>query len=299
MDNKYKYTVYENDLKFKRMRNIDPDLAEWHNDSVKENFEKDFDNITARLKECKNGGFSYLDLSRLGLEKVPKFTGYAHYNELVKIKYLFLNDNKLTTCGERLECFANLEVLDISFNNITEITFLPNKLKEFICHNNKLTRLPSHESIEILDCMTNEIEVLGKYDMLRDLICMENKLTFVISYRSLKRLICKQNPITEIHFQASLEQLDCSETKLSGKLEGFPKLNGLICNFTKITDITELTNLESLEVVGCKINVPYFKKLKCLLCNYSGESVKLSNKYKIASYISEGNSLCCVFAVPN
>lgn len=290
-----KYTVYENDLKFKNMRNIDPNLADWYNDDLKNKFNKDFDSVSARLKMCEANNFIYLDLSRLDLEKIPKLVTYSRYKELTKIKYLFLNDNKLTSCGKRLEDFIDLEVLDISYNFISEITFLPNKLKEFVCNNNKLIKLPSHESIEILDCMTNKIQTLGHYPKLKDLVCIDNNLNIIISYNLLKRLLCKQNLITEICPQPNLEQLDCSETKLVGKLSKFPKLTGLICNFTEISNISELINLESLEIVGCKMNVPYLKKLKCLLCDNSEENISVSDKFKLANVISEGSSICCIF----
>lgn len=294
---KEKYIVYENDLKFKNMRNIDPEFAEWHDDTVKEKFGKDFDNVVARLKICKDSGFNYLDLSRLDLEKIPKFTGYTHYNKLINIKYLFLNDNKLSSCDDRLECFENLEVLDISFNNIVEIGFLPKKIKEFICHNNNITVLPSHNFVEIIDCSNNKINCLGKYPKLKDLICVENQITLINKYDMLKKLICRQNPITRIHSQPILDKLDCSETNMNGKIENFPNLTGLICNFTGITNVSNLESLESLEIVGCKMKIPFLKKLKYLLFDNSKESVEieLSDKYKIKNIISEGKSVYLIF----
>lgn len=293
--NNEKYVVYENDLKFKSMRNIDPNKAEWYDESVKNMFDKDFDTISARLKKSKDGDFIYLDLSRLNLEKIPKFTGYAHYDKLVKIKYLFINDNNLSECGDRLSCFENLEVLDISFNKISEISFLPKTLQELICHNNKLTQLQSHNTIKILDCMNNPIEKIGNYPKLVDLICIENKLTNLPTYPNVERIICKQNPLNDIEYQPNLKQLDCSETNLSGRLENYPNLIGLICNHTKISYVGNLDKLESLEIVGCRMKVSYIQTLKCLLCENLESDIQLSTKFKIKSVISEGNSICCLF----
>lgn len=309
--NKKKYTIYENDLKFKNLRNIDPELAIWHTDELKEKYEKNFDNIGARLKMCKENDFTYLDLSRLELEKIPNLNRYVYFDELKKVKYLFLNDNKLSECGDRLEYFPNLEVLDVSFNKITNITFLPQKLKEFVCNNNELKSIPSHKLIETLDCMCNKIENIGEYANLKDLNCTNNKLKIIKSLNSLKRLICRENPITLIMSQQSLEQLDCSETKIVGEIDGFPKLTGLICNFTSITSISALVNLESLEIINCKMNVPFLPKLTYLLCNnYTAsntvsntassnkpeEFIMLSNKYKIKNVIAEGSSMCIIFS---
>jgi Leucine-rich repeat (LRR) protein len=297
-DDKDKYVVYKNDLKFKNMRNIDPTKADWYDDSLQNEFSKDFDNISARLKECKNGGFAYLDLSRLNLEKIPKLSGYVYYDQLIKIKYLFLNDNKLTECGERIKCFEQLKVLDISHNKISQITYLPDKLEELICHNNKLNTIQSHNSIKILDCMDNKIETLGEYPSLKDLLCINNKLTKIRSYQYLTRLICKQNPIYKIEQQPNLLQLDCSETQITGQINGFPNLTGLICNFTKVDSIAYMGKLETLEVVGCTMKVCYIKTLKCLLCDEkAGENIELSNKYKIKNAIKEGSSLCIIFEV--
>lgn len=295
MENNKKYVVYENDLKFKNMQNIDPDKAEWYDDSLKELFGKDFDTVKARLKECKNGGFNYLDLSRLNLEKMPKLTGYTYYDQLIKIKYLFLNDNNLTECGPRLNDFESLEVLDISHNKIENITYLPLTLTEFICHNNELQILQSHDKIKILDCMNNKIQTIGTYPNLKDLICINNNLKILQSYPSVERIICKQNPIETIENQPKLKLLDCSETKVKDKLDGMPNLTGLICNFTGIIDITSLKLLESLEIVGCSMNIPYIRTLKCLLCENAKDTIQISKKYKIKNIIAEGTSLCCIF----
>jgi Leucine-rich repeat (LRR) protein len=300
-----KYVVYENDLKYKNMRNINPEQAEWYDESVKKKYEQDFDSVSARLKNCKKCGYEYLDLSRLDLYVFPILENYINhdninYDKLTKIKYLFLNDNKLSSCGDEFKQFKNLEVLDISYNNISNvssISYLSDTLKEFICTNNIIQELPSLKSLIILDCMTNKIKSLGKYPNLKDLICSENELKVINSYKSLKKLICRKNPLTTVYEQLSLEYLDCSETLMSGELLCMDNINGLICNHTKINNISNLKNLESLEIVGCDMNIPFLKKLKYLLCD-DNESIKLSNLYKLNNVISEGgSSLCLVFNV--
>lgn len=293
---KEKYVVYENDLKFKDQRHIDPDLADWHNDSVKEDFGKDFDNVSARLKECEKSNFGYLDLSRLGLEKVPKFTAYKHYEKLKSIKYLFLNDNRLITCDERIACFENLQVLDISFNQITTIVYLPKKLKELMCHDNLLREVcPIHNYLEILDCSNNKIQILGKYDNLKQLVCTNNRITEINTYSLLKRCICKENPITKINPLYNLEHFDCSNTGISGTIEDYPSLLMLICNFTKINTIKNLPKLESFEFIGCKMKLPFIRTLKYVLCHDYENTLEISNKYKVSQEFTEGDNTCFVF----
>jgi hypothetical protein len=294
MNTKKKYTVYENDLRFKTDRNINPDMADWDNDNVKNNFNKNLDTLESRLEITEKENFSYLDLSRLELTQIPNFNDYKNYDKLINIKYLFLNDNKLINCDNALQYFKNLEVLDISFNCIELITFLPTKLKEFICHNNKIVKIPSHENIKVLDCSNNKIKKLGEYPNVRDLICCDNNLTSIKQYNMLKTMTCKNNPIINFSIQPNLELLDCSNTKLTGKLNGLFKLNGLICNFTTISDITDLEKLESLEIEGCRMNIPYLEHIKCILFS-DDDDIKLSENLKIKNVIKNGNSICLIF----
>lgn len=290
-----KYVVYNNDLKFRDLRNIDKNNADWNDENVKEKFGKDFDTITYRLKESKKCDFVSLDLSRLSLEKMPNLSAYKYYNEIsVKLKHLFLNDNKLTKCDERISCFTNLEVLDISFNQITEITFLPKYLKEFVCHTNKISSILAHGALINLDCSTNNITVLGEYPELKDLICSDNKIGVIKSYPKMKRLICKQNPTIQIEKQVNLTHLDCSNTNISGISGDFPNLSNLICNYTKINDISKLQKLESLEMIGCDIYIYYIKSLKYLLCK-DYEKITISGKYKVQREITEQYNTCIIF----
>lgn len=290
-----KYLVYKNDLKFKKMQNIDPEKTIWYDENVKNMFGKDFDTLKARLKECKKGGFTYLDLSRLNLEKIPVFKKYKYYEKLKNIKYLFLNDNKLKKCGKRLKYFNNLEVLDVSFNELLKITFLPKKLKELICNDNKLKKIPPHDKLEILDCSNNNLESINKYEKLIELICVNNKILKINNYPLMKRLVCKGNPINSIENQENLEKMDCSETKLTSMNIGYKNLKELICNNTEIKIIENFEKLENLEIMGCEMSVSYIPTLKYLLCENSKDKITLSEIFKIKSAIAEGKSLYCIF----
>lgn len=290
-----KYIVYDNDLKFRELRNIKKENADWDTENVKEQFGADYDTIVYRLKESKKNGFQNLDFSRLNLEKFPNLTAYKHYSELCKnLKYLFLNDNKLRKCDDKIQCFSYLEVLDVSFNEIVEVIFLPKYLKEFVCATNKITNLGNHKYLEKIDCSFNQIENLGYYDNLQDLICNDNKLTKIQSYDTLNRLICKNNPVVTISKQLNLKYLDCSLTNITNDVGDFPNLTSLICNFTKVNDIGKFHKLESLEIIGCNMKIPYIKTLNILLCQ-DYESILISSKYKIKKEFIEKNNACIVF----
>jgi len=287
MSNK-KYVVYENDLKFKSKRNIDPQKAIWDSKHIENNFlNQNLDTLSYRFDECQKNNFEYLDLSHLELEKVPNVSTHKYAKDLVKVKYLFLNDNKLTECPTNLQYFSNLEVLDISSNLITTITYLPTSLKEFVCHNNCLKSVPPHDYLLKLDCSHNSIASLNKYGYVKDIICHDNEIKTIPTYQNINRIICKNNPIIHIETQPSVESLDCSKTNISGKLSNMPNLKYFICNDTKIDDVSNLVNLESLEILDSLVlKIPHLPKLKGLLYKNT-KNIELSSKYKVDMHVRE------------
>lgn len=283
-----KYTVYSNDLKFKKHRNIDPEKAHWDNENVKKKFyQNNLDTLEYRFNECKKNNFEYLDLSNLGLSKIPKFNTYDNFSNIKNIKFLFLNDNKLTEINKELLCFLNLKVLDISSNKLHKINDLPKTIEELVCHNNNLTSIPEHNEVIKIDCSYNDIKNLNKYPNLIDIICDNNKIEHINTYNNVTRIICKNNPLTSIDYQPSMKYFDCSTTKLVGKLPTCPNLKFLVCNYTKINDISNLNELVSLEIIGSSVlKIPYILTLRDLLYQNT-QNVIISSKYKIVDYIKE------------
>src|ERR1700744_3334982 len=109
--NNYKYIVYENDLKYKTMRDLDVDRIIWNNEIVQKMFrEENLDTLQYRLNECEKKNYEYVDLKQLNLTQFPLLD-----KQYKQIKHLFLGDNKL----EKIPClidFNKLETLEITHN---------------------------------------------------------------------------------------------------------------------------------------------------------------------------------------
>lgn len=284
MSNEKKYVVYENDLKFRSNRNIDPEKADWFDEKTKKKYSTDQDNLEYRLRECQKSNFSFLDLSHLKLSDIPKLSNEIFY----KIKYLFLNDNNLENIGDNLNQFIDLEVLDISCNKIKQISKLPTTIKEFVCHNNKLETIPKHKHITKIDCSHNFINLLNEYPELKDIICHDNKLSNIPTYKNATRIICKNNPLTHIHDQPNVSYIDCSKTDIVKLVSSIPNLTHLVCNDTKINDVSNLKNLVVLEILGCNnlTKLPYLPNLQDLLFQNTIQ-LMIESKYKVEKCINQ------------
>jgi Leucine-rich repeat (LRR) protein len=277
------------------MRNIDPSRAIWANEKVERDFHtKNYDTLSYRLKESTQNNYLYLDLSNLGLTTIPDFTKHKHYPRLKRIKFLFLSENNLTDCSDKLLQFISLEALDVSHNKIKHISNLPLSLKELVCNKCIVHTICNHDNLERLDCSENYISELNNYNNVVELICCDNNISNIPSYNNVTKIMCSNNPIRHICSQINLKDIDCSHTNLSGSIDGFPKLIGLICNFTDVTDITHLTSLESLEIIGCNMNIPYIASLKCLLfC--TDNNIQISDTYIVKTHFSEKNNAYVIF----
>ena len=287
-ENYEKYIVYKNDLKFKKLRNIDPECAIWDTEDIRDTYyDDDLDTIKYRLRECRKSNFVYLDLSNLDLLEFPRLKKWKYYDKLKDLKFLFLNNNKLTKCDNSIEFFEKLEVLDISKNRITTISHFPESLLEFVCHNNEIKEIPKHNNLLKLDCSFNKITELYGFKNLRDLMCNNNRIEKIGSYDNITRLVCTDNPMTVINTLNNVTHLDCSNTKMSGGINNMPKLTHFICNFTKINDVSNLNTLECLETLNSGITkIPYISTLKVLLYR-EAQDISLAKQYKVVEYVKE------------
>lgn len=275
---KKKYIVYENDLKFQKFRNLDPEKIIWSiEDLEKKYYNENLDTPEYRYKECiEKNNQGYLDLSHLNLKKIPQVPKQIS----ITIKYLFLNNNELEDLNG-IEQFVNLEVLDVSNNNLIYINNIPNTLLELTCRFNKINKLPILSKLKILDCTSNKITRLEYYPNIEILICQDNEIKNIPEYPFLKKLICRNNKLEIINSYEYLEYLDCSFNNIV-KINKCSILKDLLCRNNKLNSIPEeLFELKYLDIHDNYLNIlEFYPKLKELYCNVDGIK-KLSSKYKV------------------
>ena len=276
---KKKYIVYKNDLKFKDLRNLNPEKIEWNCDSLESiYYNQNLDTIDYRMEECEKNNFEFLDLSHLNLKEIPILP-----SKITKIiKYLFLNNNNITTL-KNIEQFTNIHVLDISNNFLTEVDYLPKNIREFCCKYNFIVKILSSHSLKILDCTSNKLEYLEEFTNLETLICSENNLKFLGEYPKLKKLVCKNNSLDEINSYKELVYLDCSFNCIT-KIKDCPNLKDLLCRNNKLIRIpNHMNSLQYIEMYNNKFSkICYYPNLKELYCDIDGiDKVPIEYKSKI------------------
>jgi Leucine-rich repeat (LRR) protein len=290
-----KYIVYEQDLIHKQ--NIDPSKAIWNDDETEQKFhDENLNTIETRLSECEKNNFIYLDLSSLNLSETPNLSQYEHFSKLKNVKYLFLNNNNLTSCDKFMSLYQNLEVLDISFNDINKINYLPENLVELSCKNNQLSVLPNHKNLKRLECSSNIMTSLNNYPKISTIICSNNKITHIQTYDKLEKILCDNNPVISIDDQQQLKYFDCSDTKIKGNISQMVNLNHLSCYNTNINDISHFKKLETINMVDCDSlkKIPYLKYLKTIVFN-NKKTKQLSSRYKIFDCIESKKNTILTF----
>lgn len=278
MTSSKEYTIYCNDLKYKRNRNLDPNKIIWNNkDNLKYLFGNvDLDSLDYRLYECRKNDMVSLDLNNMDLVVFPYIP--KEYKE--KVKYLFIAENDLDTLPD-LTDFKQLEILDISSNNIYDIGKLPLTVQEFCCRFNKLYYLPSPTecpNLERVDCTGNEIIEIPQYIKLKSLICSQNRLPIIPNLGNLEKLICNNNIINHIEKCLKLKYLDCSFNKLI-KLNNYNNLVDLICSNNNISELLAYDSVQYLEIFNTDIqSIPFMRNLQELYCEKSIVK-KISKRY--------------------
>jgi hypothetical protein len=268
--------IYENDLKFKKSRNIDilSDNNEFDTDDLKDRLHLDYDTLEYRLKELVKNNNTSLDLSNIGLINNLLNTLPINYSQ---IKYLFLNENKLEGILD-LNKFINLEVVDIEFNSISEL-ILPFNVKELVISNNKLNKLPNNINPIRIKANHNNINILPQsYSNLELAELSYNNIIQIDNFNNLKRLIIDSNPLDIISNLNKLTYLDVSDTN-KVKLENLPSITHLVLNSCKLDILPNFETLEMIETINTPIvRLQYFPKFSIILCSHN-LTKNISSKY--------------------
>ncbi len=171
--------------------------------------------------------------------------------------------------------FTNLEKLDCSENNITQIINYPVSLIILVCGDNKITELDNlPENLDTLLCHNNNIKFLDNLPTkLKKLVCLGNKITTLdylpskLRYlycsdllninlipNSIKTLICRHFTVNLDILSKNLITLRVAGCNLVGTvdLSKFKKLYEFNCDFNEVTSIINIPN--SLKVLLCSKN---------------------------------------------
>ena len=153
----------------------------------------------------------YLDLSNKNYDKIPDICSVKTTPLLEKVKELNLSHNNIKTVNQDLSCLKNLEILNLSYNKISDFVNLWNP--EFL-HTIDL----SHNNLTNLDN-------LKKYPKVAHLNLSYNKVKNISSLKDLKNLRVlklQYNQISNLSWFENLNQLiflDLSYNKISDKYQ--------------------------------------------------------------------------------
>gem|GEM_PF-6014811 len=151
---------------------------------------------------------------------------------------------------------TGIQVLDCSYNRLTELPPLPSTLATLWCDGNALTTLPDlPTSLGVLDCRNNQLTVLPDLPAnLNTLFCYSNQLTALPELpASLEWLECYGNQLTNLPLlPAGLEKLKCSGNQLTELPELPASLKYLGCSDNQLARLPLLP--EGLEELSCDLN---------------------------------------------
>lgn len=289
-----KYTVYNNDLKYRKHKMLNESKIEWFSADLEEMYHNEnFDDIQYRIHESRKNLWSFLDLSHLDLNEIPSLVHMREYKHLQKIKYLFINNNKLQSLSG-IEQFPYIVVIDVSDNELDTVSNLPQGIVEFVCRSNKITDVVSHEQLEILDCSDNPIVFLNEYPSLKSLTCHGCNLDSIITFHNITRLNATDNPnLKRIYSQPSLKHLSINNNTFIMNIthDNFPHLTELILSGTGSIEIDPKLKLKTLEIADSQITrLLFIPTLKHLV--YSrGKGFKFSTKYSVLLSHKQHNNM--------
>ena len=147
-----KYVIYQNDLKYKNLRNLDKSKIDWKQNNIEHLYDINHDTLEFRLHESDNMNNTEIDLRYMDLISLPF---EIKLNKFVNLSYLFLSNNNL--CGEiDISVFKKLSIADLDSNQITNI-ILPSQLLVLSINDNKLNNITCTSCLIRLRASNNNI----------------------------------------------------------------------------------------------------------------------------------------------
>ncbi len=264
--------------------------------------------LTAHYPSAMNGNQMDTTDNAIILENVIQITGTVILN-LDGIQY-----------------FSNLDTLDCSFLNVTEIPALSNSLKYFNCIANNITLWPSlpdsllyfdcrynnlislpqlPNSLQYFDCFYNQLSSLPPLpDSLKYLNCGFNNLTSLPPLPNLlKDLNCSTNNLTSLPpLPNSLLSLECHDNNLTSLPQLFDSIDYLDCSNNNLTSLPQLPNsLLSLSCFGNNLlSLPQLpNSLLHLYCGWNNLTTLPLLPSTLKIIYCNSNSLTSLPTIPN
>ena len=275
-----KYVIYQNDLKFRNLRNLDKSKIDWSQNNISHLYDVDHDTLDFRLNESKESNNKDIDLRHLDLLQIPTQIYTTSFNML---QHIFLSNNKLSGKID-FSKFINLNSIDLDNNDITDI-ILPQNLIELSINNNKLNSLNCNKNLTRLKVSNNKLCNIILSDKLEILELDNNNFNEIDinSLSKLRRLIIFCNPLSNIRFTPSIEYADISETNITQILcnNVSHNLEHLVANTCKnLTDIPRFNRLKNLELINTPVDrLYYYDNFELIIVQYN-LTKNISKKYK-------------------
>ena len=183
--------------------------------------------------------------------------GYLSETEIAETTSITCRARSISSL-KGIECFAALEYLYCSENNLTQLDVSKNTALEVLyCSENNLTQLDvsKNTALEALDCLKNNLTQLdvSKNTALEALYCFENNLTQldVSKNTALEDLYCSGNNLTQLDVSknTALEVLDCSGNNLTQlDVSKNTELQDLDCSGNNLTQLDVSKNAKLCEL---------------------------------------------------
>jgi Leucine-rich repeat (LRR) protein len=307
MNTDTEYYITKNDLKYKKLRNLDKSKIsnlnknnEYYDKELDKLFDNNnFDTIEFRFDECIKDGKKILDLKYLELKEFPKIP-----NDIIKnLEELYISNNDIEILPD-LDYFINLKILDIAENKLKKIGKLPPKLIELCCFENKLEDISSVKDCKVMRTLyisnnrVSNLQFLDSHPRLEILLANFNNIEDIprnIPY--LKKIQIRNNKLKKVKSYPKLIYLDCRHNNIR-ELENQDSLRDLILSYNDIQEIPVMNSLRYLEIVNTNIEkIRYMKQLVELIC--MSDKVKyISSKYKIEKTINHKSKYLNLFFIP-
>lgn len=284
-----KYIIYQNDLKYKKDRNINFSDVDFTKNNISHKIHINHDSIDYRYAECVEHKYFSLDFTSIKLIQMPILR-----NNFLNIKCLFLANNELNNTLD-LSYLKNLISVDIDNNKICNL-ILSNTIEEISAQNNLLEYIYEYPNLKRLKISNNKIKILPIFPKLEILEVNNNEITELISYPKLHRLIAYTNPLQKIYFNSELKYADISETHIK-EINSCDKLEHLVANYCiNLNSIPVIESLKSLELMGTKLLKLYFYPNFDIIIFQINLIQNISSKYKKinANFQLRNNTMLCI-----